>query len=97
MTLIWITFHLPVIFTLFLKLRYLIDAGLSLNDRSLTHNTPLHVAVANGRLDMTRYLLTRGADITMTTRSNATALYLAVHNDDDNMVEVSILAKYVYS
>jgi ankyrin repeat protein len=51
-------------------------------------HTPLHLAVAQGRLDMVRLLLGRGADIDAINGQGCTALHLAVSSHHEEIQNV---------
>uniref|UniRef100_A0A7S3CYJ2 EF-hand domain-containing protein n=1 Tax=Palpitomonas bilix TaxID=652834 RepID=A0A7S3CYJ2_9EUKA len=60
----------------------LINKGvLDINARGLYHRTPLHYAAARGHVAVARYLILRGADVTMTDVDGMTALDIAASDD----------------
>ncbi len=58
-------------------LQFLIGRGLSVNERHPTRITPLHLAAAKSRLDLVQMLATNGADLTVVSFFDETALDIA--------------------
>lgn len=44
-------------------LQLLLENGADINDKRLQNNTPLHVAIAYGKLDLVKFLIEHGADV----------------------------------
>lgn len=62
-------------------LKYLIEQGANINNRTIDGWTPLHSAAFWNQLACVQLLLDAGADITAVTNSKQTALHLAVSNN----------------
>ena len=58
----------------FSGVRSALDAGANVNARNLYHQTPLMIACVSGNLEVVKYLVERGADITLRDENGDTAL-----------------------
>ncbi|XP_062595431.1 uncharacterized protein LOC134256777 [Saccostrea cucullata] len=69
-------------------IKYLVKAGVSVNERNVDGISPLHLATLKNDLDILVALLDCGADVTQRTKTGATALHWACKNY--NMLHVII-------
>jgi len=59
----------------------MIKAGVDVNIRFSSGMTPLHIAVARGRLDMVKYLVAQGADTSAMDKDYAVPAFVAVRTN----------------
>jgi ankyrin repeat protein len=71
--------------------RALLDRGALINVAGPDGRTPLMVAAMNGDLDLTEFLLQKGADPSLTDRGGKTALALARESEDSTPEVVRLL------
>ncbi|KAL3308767.1 hypothetical protein Ciccas_012697, partial [Cichlidogyrus casuarinus] len=57
-----------------------------LENKDKANRTPLHLAIRDGHLEMARYLIDRGASLTVRTGELDSLLHLAVRSDEKDMV-----------
>jgi len=62
-------------------LKMLLDRGADINELNIMGQTPLHIAAANGRVDIVKELLKRGADYTITDKDGETFFYFVFKED----------------
>lgn len=70
-----------------------LEAGAAINDRRVNGTTPLHAAVARGRLQMAVVLLNRGARVDIRDAQERTPLHLAAAMHDNLLVVNVLLAR----
>lgn len=59
----------------------LVHKGADINQQNGNKDTPLHLAVENGRIDLVRHLLSLGADVNFINKQNRTVLHVALKNN----------------
>jgi ankyrin repeat protein len=70
------------------KIAELLKGGLSVNDGDYDKRRPIHLAAAEGRLDVLKYLIQQGADVTAQDRWGNTALDEALHAKQDDIIKI---------
>jgi ankyrin repeat protein len=71
--------------------QWLLSIGVDANAQEDDHRTPLHFAVANGRLELVQILLGHGADVNAAAgRDNRTPLHKASERGHVNIVQLLI-------
>ncbi|KAL8530382.1 hypothetical protein ACS0TY_007425 [Phlomoides rotata] len=71
--------HVAALMGEFDKCKFLVDeVGVDLDVQTNTGDTPLLIATKGGKVDIAKYLVSRGADITMTDSMGFTALHCSI-------------------
>lgn len=61
--------------------------GSEVNTPIQNGRSPLHIAVQAGKLDVVKYLISKGADVNLSDEDDLLPLYYAVLSDDETMVK----------
>ena len=67
------------------EIRHLVAQGINLNISDYDGRTPLHLAASEGHLEVVKYLVNKGVDITPKDRWGNTALADAILNKQDHI------------
>ncbi len=73
-------------------LEFLIENGANMNAQDQDKNTPLHLAIINGRTETAKFLIEKGADIDAQDQDKNTPLHLAIINGHTEIVDRLIAA-----
>ncbi|EAX97715.1 hypothetical protein TVAG_168120 [Trichomonas vaginalis G3] len=70
--------------------KFLVEIGEDLNERSRKGKAPLHYAASNKNIEIIKFLASKGCNINIKDDSGETALFYAVNNNDLEVVKVLI-------
>lgn len=65
-------------------MKTLVRAGADINHATLSLSTPLRAACFDGRLDIAKYLIDHGADVSKSNKFNNSCLMIAAHRGIKN-------------
>ena len=70
-----------------MQIRRLLASGVSLDSADYDHRAPLHLAAAEGHLEVVEYLINQGVDPNPRDRWGGTPLSDAIRHDRDQVCE----------